>query len=67
MRSAPVARCHGRHPRTIGWVCGTARWVDSEEMTMVWKVVVLIVLAGTGVAAAAAVPDLRRYLRLRRM
>jgi hypothetical protein len=41
--------------------------VDSEEMTMVWKVVVLIVLAGTGVAAAAAVPDLRRYLRLRRM
>jgi hypothetical protein len=39
----------------------------SEEMAMVWKVVGVLVVAGVAVAAAAAVPDLRRYLRLRRM
>ncbi len=34
---------------------------------MVWKVLATVVLAGAAIAVVLSLPDVRRYLRLRRM
>jgi hypothetical protein len=36
-------------------------------MTMFWKGVLVLGMAAVGAAVALGLPDLRRYLRLRRM
>lgn len=40
--------------------------VDSEEMAM-GKFVAAVVVAGMGAVVALALPDIKRYLRLRNM